>query len=258
MADREPLVRAVLLGASNLRRGLPAVVDGVRCQAVGPVEVLAACGHGRSFGAWSRFLYVRRLPGIAGCGLWRALAERPARRTLALVTDVGNDLVYGAEVGEIASWIETCLDRLVRQRAEIVLTLLPLARLERLTAWQVRLATSILFPGRPAPWPELLDRARELDRRLRRLGEERGAAILEPAAGWYGFDPIHLRRSAGREAWGRALALWPQEPGAPSRSISGKIRIPLLAAEELSLFGVARRTGQPAIRLADGTTVALY
>jgi hypothetical protein len=257
MADGEPVLRAILLGASNLTAALPAVVDGLR-KAAGPIEALAACGSGRSYGAWSRFLFVRQLPGIAGCGLWPALEGRPPLRTLALVTDAGNDLVYGFSVERIAAWIETCLDRLVRHQAEIVLTLLPLARLERLSPWQARLATSLLFPGRSAPWPELLDRARELDERLRQMGREHGAQLVEPAAEWYGIDPIHFRRSIRGEAWDRVLSRWPPDPEAPDRQPRGRTRIPLLGAAELRLLGITRHHSQPATRLADGTTVALY
>jgi hypothetical protein len=258
VAEREPILRAILLGASNLKAALPAILGGVRRKAAGPVEALVACGHGRSYGAWSRFLFVRRLPGIAGCGLWRALEERPPLRTLALITDIGNDLVYGAGVEEIAGWVEACLDRLARHRAETVLTLLPLTRLERLRPWEVQLAVSLLFPGRPAPWPGLLERAQALDERLRRMGRERGVRLVEPADGWYGIDPIHLRRSARDEAWNRVLSLWPPGPGAPDRLPAGRVRIPLLGTEELRLHGITLRTAQPAVRLADGTTVALY
>ncbi|MFL6261298.1 MAG: hypothetical protein ACJ76Y_16490 [Thermoanaerobaculia bacterium] len=252
MAEREPALRAVLLGASNLRISLPLVLDRVRRRAGGPVEALAACGHGRSWGTWSRFLFVRHLPGIAQCGLWRELRVRPSRPTLALLTDVGNDLLYGARVEEIAGWVETCLDRLgAREETETVMTLLPLARLERLSGPQVRLAASLLFPGRPAPWPALLDRARELDDRLRRLGRERGARLVEPAAGWYGLDPIHLRRRARREAWAQIL------PG-PAGAAGGGQRLPFLGAAESRLFGAPLRRPQPAVRLPDGSTVALY
>lgn len=251
MRKREPALRAVLLGASNLRISLPLVLDRVRGRAGGPIEALAACGHGRSYGTWSRFLFVRHLPGIARCGLWRELAERPPLPTLALLTDAGNDLLYGARVEEIAGWVEACLDRLGAQgQAEIVMTLLPLARLERLSGRQVRLAAALLFPGRPAPWPALLDRARELDERLRRLGRERGARLVEPAAGWYGLDPIHLRRRVRREAWAQIL------PGPASGDGSG--RLPLLGAAESRLFGAPLRRPQPAVRFPDGSTVALY
>lgn len=251
MADREPALRAVLLGASNLRISLPFVLDRVRRRAGGPVETLAACGHGRSYGSWSRFLYVRHLPGITRCGLWRELRSRPPLPTLALVTDVGNDVAYGARVEEIAGWVEACLDRLGPE-TEIVMTLLPLARLERLSSLQVRLAASLLFPGRPAPWPALLDRARELDERLRRTGRERGARLVEPAAEWYGLDPIHLRRRARREVWTHVL------PGPVGPAPETGRRLPLLGVAESRLFGATLRRSQPAIRLADGSTVSLF
>jgi hypothetical protein len=257
VADREPVLRAILLGASNLRAGLPLVIDGLRRQAGGAVDVLAACGHGRSYGAWSRFLFVRRLPGIAGCGLWPALGERPPLRTLALVTDVGNDLVYGVPVQRIASWIETCLDRLAFHRCEIVMTLLPLQRLERLSPRQVRLATALLFPGRKPSWPGLLEQARGLDERLRRLGQTHGARLVEPAADWYGIDPIHLRRSLRQEAWQQIVSHWSaasSRAGLPPM----RVRIPLLGAAEMHLFGIRLGTPQPAARTADGTTLSLY
>jgi len=258
VAHREPVLRAILLGASNLKASLPTLIDGIRQRAGGPVEALAACGHGRSYGTWSRFLFVRRLPGIAGCGLWQALDERPASRTLALVTDVGNDLVYGVGAGEIAGWVEACLDRLARHRAEVVLTLLPLARLERLSPWQVRLAVSLLFPGRPAPWPGLLERARELDEMLRRMGRQRGVRLVEPEAAWYSHDPIHLRRSVRTQVWDRVLSLGLPDAGAPDRPAPARSSIPSFGAAELRLFGATLRTAQPAVRLPDGTTVALY
>ena len=256
MVEREPALRAILLGASNLKISLPSLLAGLRQRAGGPVEVLAACGHGRSFGAWSRFLFVRRLPGIVGCGLWPALEGLPRRRTLSLITDAGNDLVYGASPAEIAGWIGTCLDRLARHEAETVLTLLPLPRLEKLTAWQVRLAAAILFPGRSAPWPGLLDRARDLDDRLRRMGEQHGVRLVEPQADWYGLDPIHLRRNARRQVWEDVLSLW--FPEAPLGSPPRQPRIPWFGAEETRLGGFHLRTAQPSLSLREGMTVSFY
>lgn len=254
-----PLLRAVLLGASNLQAALPTLIEDLRHAAGGPVEVLAACGHGRSYGAWSRFLYIRRLPGIAQCGLWADLEARPPLPTVALLSDVGNDLAYGELPETVAGWVDTCLGRLAAQGASTVCTLLPLAGLEKMSDLRYYAARSILFPGRRVPRRALVERARELDRQLRRLAREHAARTVEPEASWYGIDPIHVRRRWRRRVWDLILAEWPvTRPPSAGPDERVPVRLPLLGAEELRLFGLPRRHAQPACRLADGTTVALY
>lgn len=250
-----PVLRVIALGASNLLQALPTLVDDLRRAAGGPVEVLAACGHGRSYGRWSRFLFARHLPGIVTCGLWKDLERRPPLTTAALVTDVGNDLGYGEMPETVARWVEICLLRLGRQDLGTVCTLLPLCSLEKLTAFRYYAARSILFPGRRVSRLALVEQARKLDCHLRRLAWEHQARTLEPEASWYGIDPIHVRRRWRRRVWDLILAQWslerPPGPGTPPR-------LPLLGAAEMRLFGLPRRNAQPACRLADGTTVALY
>ena len=94
-AQQETVV--VALGASNLSRGLSRLTAVVRDTIPAP-RLLVAAGHGRSYGASSRVAW-RRLPSILQSWLWRAFdrLEPPARdrRLLAVVTDIGNDLLYG-------------------------------------------------------------------------------------------------------------------------------------------------------------------
>lgn len=255
--------RAVLLGASNLSAALPSLVDDLRHAAGGPVEVLAACGHGRSYGNPSRFLFVRRLPGIASCGLWTALERRPplpSLKTIALLTDVGNDLAYGEMPATIAGWVDSCLGRLSGLGAATICTPLPLCSLEKMSALRYYAARSILFPGRRVPWRALLERARELDGRLRDAARRHGALAIEPEAAWYGMDPIHVRRRWRRRVWQLILSRWPlPDPDVLERRERPRpVSLPLLGAEEQHLFGLPRRHPQPARRFADGTTVALY
>lgn len=257
MSPSPPAVRAVLLGASNLKAGLPGVVDFLR-RRMGPAEVLAACGHGRSYGAWSRFLFVRRLPGILECGLWRAMEKRPEVPTVGLLTDIGNDLAYGESLDRVAGWVAACLDRLSKRESLTILTLLPLARLEKLSPAQFAAARSILFPGRTISWPVLLDRVQRLDTVLRRLGRDWGALVVEPELDWYGIDPIHLRRSRRAAAWDTILAPWSEYMPKPGSQAFPSWRVPAFGAEEYRLLDQTRRTPQPVRRLEDGTTLELY
>jgi hypothetical protein len=204
---------------------------------------------------WSQLLGVRQLPGIVDCRLWDDLGRR-STPTLALVGDVGNDLLYGAGAAQISGWVGTCLDRLEDRGAEIVLALLPIDSLVKVSAVRYHLVRSILFPGRrAASWDAMLESVRELNERLRQLGLAHGARLVEPSPSWYGIDPIHVRRSLRREAWDRIL----HHPRLPYEgSLPGGGRLPLFGAAELRLFGVPLRNPQPVCRFKDGTTVALY
>ncbi|GAG37532.1 unnamed protein product, partial [marine sediment metagenome] len=91
---------------------------------------MAALGHGRSYGQTSCVLG-RYLPGILECGLWRDLAQQPALPTRALVTDIGNDLVYHVPVEQVTRWVAECLERLAPHCDEIAISQLPLESVRR-------------------------------------------------------------------------------------------------------------------------------
>ena len=139
------VARVVALGASNLTRGFRAVVSAARATWGPEVEVLAALGHGRSYGARSR-VGIRALPGILDSGVWRALGSLPALPTRAIVADVGNDIMYGVPAQRILAWVDETLGRLQRVTRDITLTELPLDGIRRLSAARFLVFRSIFFP----------------------------------------------------------------------------------------------------------------
>jgi hypothetical protein len=254
--------RAVLLGASNLAAALPLAWATLRRRAGGPtvpIEGLAACGRGRSYGAPSRFLFARTLSGILESGLWEELARRPSLPTVALLTDVGNDLVYGRDPATVARWVEECVARL--EPAEIALSLLPEGSLTAVPERRYRAFHRLFFPLRPLrPQALLLAQVRELNERLRRLGQERGLRLIVLPPSWFGVDPIHIERRERRQAWERLLdfeslaaAPTPHDDSLPSRRIW-----PEISAHEFRLGGRVFHRRQPVLREPDGSTLALY
>jgi len=259
-----PERRVVLLGASNLTRGISTAVETARLHWGRPLDVLAALGHGRSFGLTSRVLG-RTLPSIVECGLWPALAARPPAPTAALVTDVGNDLFYGAAVERIVAWVERCLDHLAACQARTTVARLPLCNLGRVRPWQFKLLRAVLFPSYRGSLVELARRAENLDERLSRLAIERGCALVEPRAEWYGFDPIHVRFRHGPAAWRALLAAWSSEaawssdsPGPARGSLLLGLYLRSRMPAERRFAGVVLRRAQPCGRLSDGTRISFY
>jgi len=261
-----PRSRVVLFGASNVTRSFPLVVSRLHAALPGPIDVLAAIGEGRSYGSTSRF-FARRLPGMLQCGLWRALEERSRVETRALLGDLGNDLVYGAEVGEIVAWIEEILDRLRAHDARCALVRLPLENVQRISRLRFALARSLFYPGRPADLDALRARARELDARTVELARSRGVALVAQKADWYGLDPIHVRGACREEvcdAWLDPIcggeAARRSDAGTGARHLGREDRIALgrIRAAERRVFGVLRTSTQPCARLLDGTTISVY
>lgn len=259
-AASSPIERLVLLGASNVMRSLPLIVTMAEQGFGRPLQVLTAIGHGRSYGAASRCLG-RELPGIRGCGIWRDIASQPHVRTAALVTDIGNDLLYGFAPLEIARWVEECLDRLAAMGATTVITALPVCNLEKISRWRYHAMRSVLYPQCKIPLPTLCEGAHALNGLVHKAAERRKLPVIEPRASWYGFDPVHVRRRALRSAWGSVFGSWGYENVQFSRAKTSFLQAAYLRsrrAESARLFGFQLRTRQPAARLRGGTTVALY
>jgi hypothetical protein len=249
-----------LLGASNVSMGFPTILATARRLLGGPLEVLAAFGHGRSYGLRMGLLG-HTLPGIMESGLWQALERRPPAPTAALLTDVDNALICGVGVSDVLTWVETCLDRLLVAGARVVVLPVPLCRLATLSPARFLFFRTLFFPGSRLPYATALGRASDLDRRLRALARARGALLAEQRPEWYGFDPIHIRRRCRPAAWREVLSRWTAPAPAPARAAASprhSLRLRLLAPECRWVFGRERRAAQPAGRLSDGTTVALY
>jgi hypothetical protein len=258
--ETPPRSRVVLLGASNLTLAFPRVIARL-CEILPvPLDVLAAIGHGRSYGRPSRVLF-RELPGVVECGLWRALETGPERDTRAFLTDFGNDLVYGAGVDEIAEWIALILRRLAARGARATLVRLPLTSIERLSPLRFSLARGIFYPSHRIDLATIRARASALDARIRSLAVEHGATLIEPRADWYGLDPIHILRAKRDEAWNALLApLAERKAPAGSTRLRGPDRreIARMRPERRRWMGREETRPQPCARLLDGTVLSSY
>lgn len=203
--------RAVFLGASNLRLGLGAVCSVLDTQAQ-PIELLAACGHGRSYGIPSRFVGKQYLP-LCASPLWQELASRPPRPTRALLCDIGNDLVYGVPWQQVCAWVLELARRLEGPDNRIALSALPLGSLERLSPSAFQAARWLFFRGRPLNRARLLEDARRLDACLAQAATARGYRWIASPSERFGWDAIHYRWRARGKIW-KELA---EELGWPTR-----------------------------------------
>jgi hypothetical protein len=248
--------RVVALGASNLTRGFQAVVSTARQAWGSQVEVLAALGHGRSYGADSRLLF-RRLPSILESGLWPVLESRPKLGTRALVTDVGNDILYGFSAEQTLAWVEEAIGRLTRITPDIILTDLPLASIRRLSNLKFLAFRSLLAPACRLSLAQVVDAAERVNAGLARLSAASAARLFPLDSAWYGFDPIHVRPSLWREAWQQILGAGPSAAPDAGGMLEG-LTLYGLRPERRWLFGVEQLTPQSGVALPSGGRVWLF
>jgi hypothetical protein len=250
----------VALGASNLTRGLATVVNTARRVWGEPIDILAALGHGRSYGTRSLFLF-RSVPGILECGLWRELEAKPRGRIHAIVTDVGNDILYGAAPETVLAWVRECVTRLRALGAEVTITDLPLDSARRLSSGRYLFFRSILVPSCRLNLAEARARCETVAAAIEEIARAEGLRLVHLRPEWYGVDPIHIRPRFWPSAWREILV--PQgglekTPSDPGLQPIGAVALYLAAPEHRWLFGIERKRSQPAIRTSGGTTVWLY
>jgi hypothetical protein len=249
----------MILGASNVTVGLPTVVEAARNAWGRPLDLMIAAGHGRSYGVASSVLG-RQLPSLISCGLWEAWDERAELPTAALVTDIGNDLIFGSDVDHLLRWVETCLQRLAQRVDRLVVTRLPLESISTLTPGKFHLLRSLLFPRSRVTLEEIFTRAEQANEQIVHFANRYHAYIVHPDRQWYHWDPIHICRTQRTSAWQKIFSCW--SDGRPVMKTTHSFRRWLTVRKarplEWQRFGVARHREQPACTLPDGSLLSMY
>lgn len=254
--------RVVLIGASNLTRGISTVIETCGKLLESPLDIYCLLGHGRSYGHRS-FVLCRSIPGVLESRAWEVLDQQPLAPTFALITDIGNDVMYRNPPAQITTWVRETIERLEKHDARIVMTALPIPRLERLTKLNYLIARTLFFPKNRMTMEEARRVAGETDRLVRELAAEKNIPVVDFPDAWYGADPIHVVRSSWAEAWGTTLAHWFDERERPMALADGDfgrwLRLRTLSPEQWWLFDrIERGRPQPALTLRNGTRVSFY
>jgi hypothetical protein len=247
----------VALGASNLTLGFSTVLATARSVWGKDVEVLAALGYGRSYGAAST-IAMRTLPGILQSGLWAELARLPERPTRALITDVGNDILYGETPGQILAWVEEAADRLQAHAEAVVLTDLPVENIRRLSPATFLFFRSLFFPPCRLDRHEVFERVEQLNAGVTRLAKDRGFRLVHLRRDWYSFDPIHLRPLVWSRAWRDIIVGESPDDLRPRFAPLELLRVHTLPPERRSLFGIERVAPQQGRPLRRGGRLWIY
>jgi hypothetical protein len=253
----QPVGRVVALGASNLTRGFHTIVATARHRWGRDVEVLGALGHGRAYCMRSSFL-VRSLPGIAQCGIWSHLERMPRTRTRGIVTDIGNDILYGASADQVLTSVDHCIARLQRLTDDVALTDLPLSSIRALSSARFLLFRSLLVPRCRSSLAQVIETAGLVSEGLHAMAAARRVRLLPQKPEWYGVDPIHIRPALWRPAWQEILCGGRDDAPEATASWSEALGLYALRPERQWLLGREQVTPQQGVTLGSGGRVWLF
>ncbi len=189
--------RIQLYGASNLWLSRRAALSAIRRRFDGPIEVGLACGPGRSYGLRAGNPLVRYRPLREVEFPW----DGPGVPTLAVLSDIGNDIAYAQRPDTTLGWVGELAGRLEGQGAEVVLAGIPVESLRGLPGWLFLLLRTLYYAGPSVTHADIMQRLEDLEGGLREMSRERGYAFLDTDARWYGFDHFHLRSAFYGTCW---------------------------------------------------------
>lgn len=199
--------RIYLFGASNLWFSRHAALTEVRKRFPGRLEIGLACGPGRAYGVTAGNPVARYHPlkDIA----FGAPSSAP---TLAVLTDIGNDIAYGQLPAQVVEWVDALATRLERQGIEVVVTGVPAESLRQLPSWMFLILRKLYFTGSPISQSAVNQRLDDLQEGLIEMCQRRGLQFLDIDSSWYGLDRFHLRPVAMEGCWRQWLSrLSPEE-----------------------------------------------
>lgn len=257
-----PQHRVIVLGASNIQRGLPFIAEHLSNRLPRPLEAWFVCGHGRSYGRTSNVAGFQ-LPGISNASWRQRLNESIDIPASAIVTDVGNDLLYGSPPNEIVAWVAQCVADLSTSNTNVLLLGPPVRSCQSMSKVKFYILRSLLFPGSRLSYRDAQDALMELDAGLQQLAQQHGCHWHSPEQHWYGWDPIHVHRKSIRLAWSQWLQVW--EDGRSSDllqdvalELSDRLRLRLARRETQRFLGWNQGRRQPSWVHPKGIQVSFF
>ena len=201
ISEESPIV-LVLLGASNLSRGCFAFARHMKiCLYPRKVEVLVASGPGRAYCASGGILNIS-YPPISTSDIFNAAQgkQESGYRVVALVTDIGNDIMYGVPAGQVIETVQQIFGKLESMDAEIFYTTLPVAFEKEIHPIWFYILRSVLLPFSRVSYDEAVAGIIEVNQFLRQSASKQ-CHLISDMDRYLGIDKIHYGWLRAHFAW---------------------------------------------------------
>ena len=200
----DPPIVFLLMGASNLARGYSMLTHHLsECLKKNKTEFLNALGPGRGFCARGGVFNITYSP-IQDCQVIESAQKKSkeALHTVVLITDIGNDLMYGVLVDTLIESLDGLIGRALQWDAEIFLTSIHVNLKKDVSPTMFFILKSFFYPGSSITYEEadlfiikvngyLQEKARQNKR----------VYLISGMTSFIGMDKIHYSFLKTHSAW---------------------------------------------------------
>lgn len=183
----------------------------------GSAEFLYALGPGRAYGVEGGIWNVT-YPAIKSCGILEAARkkEEQAQRVIALLTDIGNDIMYGVPTDTILATLSEILDRLHALNAEISVTTIPVDLERDVGEKMFKIIRGIYFMKSRVTFPEAVSAVDRINRFATGLESDK-VRVIQGLEEFAGLDKIHYDLLKFPQVWSRVAGEMFRLPGEETR-----------------------------------------
>jgi hypothetical protein len=198
----ESPVLLILLGASNLSRGCYVFAKHMQtCLRPRSVEVLIACGPGRGYCVPGGLLNIN-YPPICSSDIFEVAQKKSESgyRVIALVTDIGNDIMYSVSAEKLTETIQQIFVTFRSMNAEVFYNTLPVAFEKTVHPAWFYILRSVLLPFSRVSYAEARAGIIAVNQFLKESPSE-NCHLISDMDRYLGFDEIHYGWLRAHHAW---------------------------------------------------------
>ncbi len=188
------------MGASNLARGY-SFLTRYLSQNIPGCEFLNALGPGRGYcaeGGMFNFTY----PPIDACRVMDKVSAQQGRRIAVLLTDIGNDIMYGVPEQSLIDCLDTLIEKSLQLNADVFVTSIHVDVRKDMGMLFFKLVRAIFYPKSSVTFDQADSVVKTLNRFLKEKSTQNERVHLVNGLDAYcGIDKIHYNLFKSHLAW---------------------------------------------------------
>ena len=192
----------IFLGASNLARsfhGLKYCIE--RCILPRPAIFMHAMGPGRGYLSRGGILNTVYSP-ILNCGILEAARNKKIKDQLvvALITDIGNDIMYGVSSEKIIDGLQYLINTLCEFKTNIFITSIPVDLENDISELHFHIIRQIYFPKSPVKYSQASNNIKAINKFILQSSNKK-ITTIDDMKQFCGIDKIHYSILKSQSAW---------------------------------------------------------